>query len=180
VNHPAAPRQPHRNARPNRSRRHPACALLLALLVCVAPAAGQTPADDGLLSVDGTSYSLWGIEIPPRAQTCGRGWPAGEEAARALAQLTDGKALACEPRGKDRSGHPAAVCRADGVDVGAEMVRAGLAWARLGIAKGYVLDEARAAALYLGVHGHRCLQPDVWRTKNEDQQFERREGGVAR
>jgi endonuclease YncB( thermonuclease family) len=154
--------------------------VLLALLLFAAPAPAQSRSDTVLLTVDGTSYSLWGIEIPPRAQTCGQGWPAGEEAARTLAQLTEGKALACEPRGKDRSGHLMAVCRADGADVGAEMVRTGMAWARLGIAKGYVLQEAKAASAYVGVHGHRCQQPDVWRAKNEDRQFQRQEGAVAR
>jgi len=141
----------------------------MSLLVGTVPASSQTLTANGLFSVNDTPYSPWGIQVPPLAQTCAQGWPAGEEAARTFARLTEGKTVTCEARGTDRAGHVTSVCTANGVDIGREMVRAGMAWARLGVDKGYVMDEARAAAAYTGVHGHRCQQPDVWRTRNESQ-----------
>lgn len=141
----------------------------MSLIVGAVPASSQTLTANGLFSVNNTPYSPWGIDIPPLAQTCARGWPAGVEAAQTFARLTEGKTVTCELRGKDRTGRAASVCSADGVDIGREMVRAGMAWARLGVDNGYVMDEAKAAAAYTGVHGHRCLQPDVWRTRKDTQ-----------
>ena len=52
-----------------------------------------------------------------------------------------------------------------------------MAWAKLGVSHGYVVQEAQAASRFLGVHNHHCEQPDIWRSKN--QQFQRGEGSGA-
>ena len=92
--------------------------------------------------------------------------------------MVDGKTVTCEARDKDRSGRTVAVCKADGVDLGGALVREGMAWAKLGVSHGYVVQEAQAASRFLGVHDHHCEQPDIWRSKN--QQFQRGEGSGAR
>jgi endonuclease YncB( thermonuclease family) len=150
----------------------------LSLLVAatLAPsAAAATVSGAGSVIVDGTTYALWGIDSPAPAQTCSKGWPAGQLAEEALARLVEGKTVICEARDKDRSGRTVAVCRADGADVGESLVREGMAWARLGVSHGYVVQEAQSASRFLGIHNHHCEQPDIWRSRN--QQFQRTEGG---
>jgi endonuclease YncB( thermonuclease family) len=51
------------------------------------------------------------------------------------------------------------VCRADGRDIGADMVRAGLAWSRTPQTHEYVLEEGMAMARLKGVHAHACRLP---------------------
>jgi hypothetical protein len=48
------------------------------------------------------------------------------------------------------------LCRADGVDIQAEMVRAGMAWAFVRFSHDYVEQESAARAERLGVHAHDC------------------------
>lgn len=150
----------------------------LSLLVAatLAPSASAaTVSGAGSVTLDGATYSLWGIESPAPAQTCGAGWPAGQLAEQALARMVVGKTVTCEARAKDRLGRTVAVCKANGADLGEALVREGMAWARLGVARGYVVQEAQSASRFLGVHNHHCEQPDIWRSKNK--QFRRSEGG---
>jgi endonuclease YncB( thermonuclease family) len=148
---------------------------LLATALLTPPASAATVSSAGSVTVDGTTYTLWGIESPEPAQTCFAGWPAGQLAEQALAELTEGKTVTCEARDKDRMGRTVAVCRADGVDLGEALVSQGMAWAKLGISHGYVVQEAQAASRYVGLHSHRCEQPDIWRSRNS--QFQRDEAG---
>ena len=150
---------------------------LLVAAMLAASASAATVSDAGSLTVDGTTYALWGIETPAPAQTCSRGWPAGQLAEEALAQLVEGKTVTCEARDKDRAGRTVAVCTADGIDVGEALVREGMAWAKLGVSHGYVVQEAQSASRFLGVHNHHCEQPALWRSRN--QQFQRNEGGPS-
>jgi endonuclease YncB( thermonuclease family) len=148
---------------------------LLAAAVLSPSASATTVSDAGGVTVDGTTYTLWGIETPELGQTCSGGWPAGQTTQAALAKLTEGKTITCEARDKDRAGRTVAVCKADGVDLGEALVSQGMAWAKLGVARGYVVQEAQAASRFLGVHNHHCEQPDVWRSRNA--QFQRDETG---
>jgi|SRR5580698_9745002 endonuclease YncB( thermonuclease family) len=150
--------------------------LLLLVTALVAPAASAaTVSDAGSVTIDGKTYALWGIDSPAPAQTCSAGWPAGKIAEQALAGLIEGKTVTCEARDKDRQGRTVAVCKADGVDLGEALVKQGMAWAKLGISHGYVVQEAQAGSQYLGLHNHHCEQPDIWRSRNE--QFQRDEAG---
>lgn len=152
--------------------------LLLATLLSTGVSAA-TVRNGASLSVDGTTYVLWGIEAPALAQTCARDWPAGQEAARALEDLIRDKDVVCDLRDKDRAGRQTALCRADGVDLAEAMVKSGMAWAKLGVTRGYIQQEARAAAGYLGVHGRRCQQPEAWRAKHASPEFQRDESGAS-
>jgi endonuclease YncB( thermonuclease family) len=77
----------------------------------------------------------------------------------------EGRRIECEPRDRDRYGRTVAVCRADGRDLCAEMVRAGLALAFVRYSSDYVQDEAQAKARRLGVHAHDCIPPWNWRAR---------------
>lgn len=70
----------------------------------------------------------------------------------------------CEPRTKDRYGRTVALCRADGRDLGADMVRAGMALAFVRYSQDYAEIEAQAKAEGLGMHAHGCERP--WDCRN--------------
>jgi endonuclease YncB( thermonuclease family) len=103
--------------------------LFLSLLMLALPAAAQTIIDGDTIKLNGTTYRLWGIDAAENHQSCADGWPAGTEATKALAGLMAGKTIACEAKTTDRYGRTVAICRANGQDLGAAMVRDGMAWA---------------------------------------------------
>jgi endonuclease YncB( thermonuclease family) len=135
-----------------------ALALVMALafgLIACAAWADDGP-KGGLVTQGNTTFRLWGITVPGPAQVCDDGWPAGQSAAELLVRLTKGQSVVCDPKGDDRAAPRAAVCKAEGKDLAEEMVRAGMAWARLSDGTTYVVPEADALSMLLGVHGHTC------------------------
>ena len=134
-----------------------------AALALVSPALAQTAIDGDTIRIGAERFRLWGIDAPEARQTCADGWPAGRVASQALAALMQGRVVSCEPRGHDRYGRTVALCRADGRDLGQQMVRAGLALAFVRYSVDYVKDEATAKAGKLGVHAHPCDPPWQWR-----------------
>jgi endonuclease YncB( thermonuclease family) len=138
----------------------------LAALLMATPAAGQPMVDGDTIRLDGAIYRIWGIDAPERRQACADGWSAGAEANRKMAELVAGRTITCEPRDKDRFGRIVALCRADGQDLGAAMVRAGMAWAFTRYSSDYVEQEKAAVGARRGVHAHDCEKPWDWRARN--------------
>src|SRR3954452_15705468 len=101
--------------------------VLVALLAV--PAVAQTVVDGDTIKLEGTTYRIWGIDAAETKQACADGWMAGRGATAAMLQLVKGRTVACEAKVKDRYGRTVALCRADGRDLGAAMVSAGMAWA---------------------------------------------------
>jgi len=97
--------------------------------------------------------------MPPLQQTCRDGWAAGAAAEKQLESLMSGHLIECEFRGKGHGGQTLAVCRADGQDLGAELVRSGYAWAALDQSHDYVLAEGTAMSHFVGIHAHVCKMP---------------------
>ena len=77
------------------------------------------------------------------------GQPYGVQSRESLAALALGKTLRCRENGRDRFGQPAWRCSAEKIDVNAEQVRRGMAWAfaryRNDDAMQTLHDDARAA-----------------------------------
>ena len=136
-----------------------------ALLIFSTLVQAQTVTDGDTIKLAGTTYRLWGIDAPETGQACADGWPAGLEANRKMAELVAGRAITCEPRDKDRYGRIVALCRADGQDLGAAMVSAGMAWAFTRYSSDYVEQERAAIGARAGVHGHDCSTPWDWRAR---------------
>ena len=78
-------------------------------------------------------------------------WPCGTAASAALEHMLHGRTVSCDPRGLDKYGRTLATCFVDGIDVNAEMVRRGLAWAFVKYSRKYAGLEAEARAARIGV-----------------------------
>ncbi|MCF8534082.1 MAG: thermonuclease family protein [Reyranella sp.] len=143
-------------------------ALLMVLAVVIAsPAPAQIITDGDTIKLAGTTYRLWGIDAAEAHQACSDGWVAGKAATEYLTGMMRGKSVTCEAKVIDRYGRTVAICRANGRDLGADMVAAGMAWAFTRYSMDYVPQEAAARLRRLGVHGHDgCEKPWDWRAQN--------------
>lgn len=121
--------------------------------------------DGDTLKVDGLRYRLWGIDAPETKQLCRDGWAAGRAATSYIRSLIQGHTVKCEDRGRDRYGRVIALCKADGRDIGADMVQAGMAWAFVRYSRDYVPLEREAQAAKLGVHARQCEPAWEWRAR---------------
>ena len=116
--------------------------------------------------LDAHRVRLVGIDAPELAQTCRRGdesYRCGEVASDALRALTRDAAVTCRLSGRDRYGRDLGRCSAGPADLGATMVRRGLA-----VAYGdYLREEAEARALGAGLWAGPFERPDEWRRRHE-------------
>ena len=111
--------------------------------------------DGDTIDIAGTRIRLEGIDAPESAQMCsrkGKGlWPCGEEATEHLKRLTSGRRVVCNDAGEDRYGRMLGWCAVDGLDINAEMVRSGFAWAFVRYSKRYVSAEREARQAEAGI-----------------------------
>ena len=102
--------------------------------------------DGGTLVVEGRTVRLWGIEAPTATQTCvttsGRSWPCGTRARDQLRSALQEDEIVCQPKAAGFE-----VCRIAGFDIGALLVKEGLAKAR----DDYQEMEARARSARIGL-----------------------------
>jgi endonuclease YncB( thermonuclease family) len=141
-------------------------ALIAIVIAAALPAGAQTITTDGdTLKQGGVIYRLWGIDAPEAKQVCPDGWPAGSLATTRLQALTAGRSIVCQEKDRDRYGRIVAICRVSGEDLGAILVREGLAWAFMRYSSDYVGAERQAKAAKLGVHAHGCEPAWEWRAQ---------------
>lgn len=115
---------------------------------------------------------LTGIDAVEYRQDCARAdgsrWPCGHDARSALERIVARGPLECEFAAKDRYRRTLATCRTkaypDGVELGAEMVRAG--WA-IATSDAYMVEEAEAQAKRRGIWQGDFIQPSDWRAAHE-------------
>src|SRR5262245_3555333 len=88
--------------------------------------------DGDTIVVNGATIRLWGIDAPETRQMCqqaaGNGaYDCGRDATAHLQSLIGSQSVICEPKTFDRYRRVVALCRVNGTDLGAAMVRDG--WA---------------------------------------------------
>jgi endonuclease YncB( thermonuclease family) len=120
--------------------------------------------DGDTLEQDGITYRIHGIDAPEYGQKCGSS-PCGKLAVEAMAVLAEGKRLSCEAIEEDTYGRTIAKCVAEGIDVGAQMVRLGQAWAFRRFSDVYVPEETLAKAEGVGVWQGKAIPPWEYRTQ---------------
>jgi len=106
---------------------------------------------------------LIGMDAPELDQTCtyanGQSWPCGEAARQRLVSLLADGELECTFEKRDRYDRALAVCRVDGVDIGAILVSEGLAVSY----NDYGGQEAGARAQKIGMWAGDFITPRNWR-----------------
>ena len=115
---------------------------------------------------------LHGIDAPERQQHCttpdGARWACGNAARDALKTLVASvAALDCQITDVDRYGRLIMRCFAGEVDVGARLVRVGMALAYRRYANDYIADEEAARAARLGLWAGQFDAPWDWRRSKQ-------------
>lgn len=129
---------------------------IIIILISFPALAGQSIVVDGdTLEIAGIKYRLHGIDTPEAGQKCsklgGGTWKCGDAATATLVRLTAGKNIDCDDRGQDDFNRTISVCKANGVDINATMVRLGYAWAFRKFSIDYIEQENEAKSKQLGV-----------------------------
>ena len=122
--------------------------------------------DGDAIEIEGQRARLYGIDAFELSQTCldagGRPWRCGIAANAALAERIEGQALQCVVLDEDRDGWYVSRCVGeDGTDLGAYMVRSGLA---LADRDDYLADEADARRRRAGAWEGQFMPPWQWRS----------------
>ena len=141
--------------------------IVVTALVLGLPATGQTVVDGDTIDLKGTIFRLHGIDAPELRQVCADGWPAGRAARDYLGELIGTKEVSCTTRMGELDHEIAAICRADGIDLGAAMVTGGYALAFVPYSARYITQEDAATSARRGIHGHKCIAPWQWRRGHE-------------
>ena len=145
--------------------------VLLAAALCgcnppVQASGNATVIDGDSLEIGATTVRLFGVDAPEGRQRCtrdGAPWACGEAAAEKMRTLVAGRRLVCTERDIDQYGRSVAQCTNGEVDIGAELVRAGLALAYRQFSDDYVDEEAEAKAARRGVWAGTFTPPWQWR-----------------
>lgn len=114
------------------------------------------------INLRGTSYRLWSSDAPESKQSC-NGWQAGKASSEYLNGLLRGRTVSCKAKTKSRYGRTVAPCTADGRDLGADMVSAGMAFAFTRYSADYASQEEAVRSAGRGMDAHGCEMPWDWR-----------------
>jgi endonuclease YncB( thermonuclease family) len=144
---------------------------------------GRAQITDGdSFEIGATRVRLFGVDAPEGRQPCtreGREWPCGDAAAAELRRLVGAREVVCVQRDEDDYGRAVAVCRAGTTDLGAAMVRAGLALAYRRFSSDYVDEENEARVARRGVWAGEFTRPEEWRRESDARAPAQRAGDSA-
>lgn len=129
-----------------------------------------TVVDGDSLEIASTSIRLHAVDAPEGRQRCTRNdtsWNCGGAAANKLRELVAGRTIVCTKTDTDNYGRTVARCSNGNVDLGSEMVLAGLALAYRQYGRDYVDEESRAKDARHGVWAGEFTPPWDWR-RNPD------------
>jgi endonuclease YncB( thermonuclease family) len=111
--------------------------------------------DGDTLEIAGVRIRLEGIDAPEGDQSCpeagGGTWACGQAATLELQRLVGRSPVRCVSRGTDKYGRMLAICHSGDLDINAEMIRRGLAWAFVKYSSTYVSEEADARSRRAGI-----------------------------
>ncbi|NAZ35269.1 thermonuclease family protein [Rubellimicrobium sp. CFH 75288] len=123
--------------------------------------------DGDTVELAGQRVRLHGVDAPEAGQTCedatGRPWDCGAWATAEARARWDGRPARCEPLDTDRYGRIVARCHVGAEDLGATLVREGMAIAYRAFSLDYVAQEEEARARGAGLWQGRFEEPAAWR-----------------
>uniref|UniRef100_UPI0022EAB59B thermonuclease family protein n=1 Tax=Falsiroseomonas oryzae TaxID=2766473 RepID=UPI0022EAB59B len=122
--------------------------------------------DADTLAIGSARVRLAGLDAPEAAQTCARGgvaWACGQDATLALRRFLQAETVRCVPEGRDRFDRILARCWAGDADIGAWLVREGLAVAYTRYSWRYLPEQAEAWWHGRGLWGGSFDSPEDWR-----------------
>lgn len=143
---------------------------------------GEVSVFDGdTIEIGPVLLRLHGIDAPENGQKCatedGGAWRCGAAASNRMVEFIKGKALDCNPLERDPYGRIIARCTANGDDLGAMMVREGLAWAFLEYSAEYAELETTAKVSGLNVWQAKTQTPWDYRDDKWNRAVEARPDG---
>lgn len=125
--------------------------------------------DGDTIVIGSVKVRLEGIDAPEADQTCGKAWfgtwKCGLEATRHLELLVRDRAVRCESKGTDAYGRMLGVCFTEGLELNADMVRNGFAWAFVKYSTRLVEVEADARAAKRGIWQGAAIPAWQWRAE---------------
>ena len=132
--------------------------------------------DGDTIEVQGVKVRLEGIDAPETDQTCNKPpsllrtfglgtWKCGQEATQHVARLVRDRTVRCDSRGTDAYGRMLGICVVEGLEINADVVRQGLAWAFVKYSQRYVEIEAEARAAKRGIWQAETKPAWVWRAE---------------
>ena len=142
------------------------CLFLLSGVV-FADITGKAYVTDGdTIKISGTKIRLHGIDAPEAKQRCernGQKWRCGQASTKTLRRLINGQAVTCKGDTTDRYKRLIAVCSANGLDLNAALVDAGLALAYRKYSAQYIPNEENARQAKKGMWAGSFVSPWDWR-----------------
>jgi len=119
--------------------------------------------DGDTIRLNGQRIRILGIDAPEIKQTCttsqGAIWACGEKSRQYLLSMLANATLVCQSRARDVYARLLARCTLAGVDIGATMVRQGMAISYYD----YKAQERLAKAERLGLWQGEFIKPRAWR-----------------
>lgn len=123
--------------------------------------------DGDTLKIAGERLRLHGIDAPEKKQSCrtehGVVWKCGIWASESLKMLVEGKPVSCVWDNRDNYKRPIAQCQVNGRDIGAVLVKNGVALAYRKYSMAYVDQESYAARNDIGLWSGSIQQPQTYR-----------------
>lgn len=127
--------------------------------------------DGDTFDLSGTRIRVWGIDAIESSQQCfigTQGWDCGAEATKALKDRLDGENVACDAQYKDRYGRTVAKCIVKGEDLGAWLVKTGMALDFTRYSNGaYAAQQNDAHSRKIGIWRGEFEMPWDWRKANK-------------
>jgi len=121
------------------------------------------------IKIDKQTIILFGVEAMERPQKCyinNELWPCWETGVRKLEEIVDLGETICFVKGKAKMNRVFAICETENIELNRELIRSGLALARIKQSDIYIEDEEYAKENNLGIWRGKFVEPWVWRIQN--------------